>query len=180
MRMPNNRLLTRRARLNSFLHHAEPSHALLIRNSTASHRCAASLSARSQRSPAAIPRSGSRSRNRSSQPSPTSQSRSAMAGALSVEECEMNIRDTGMPPADLTSMVTFIGRVMPCHRIDWRGGCWQGTCRATLAEGDGEALRFNPVPPTAISAQFSWLPLPPAAAVRQRSCRGRMAAKLGS
>ena len=55
---------------------------MLIRNSTASHRRAASLSARSQRSPAAMPRSGSRSRDRSFQPSPTSQSRSAMAGAI--------------------------------------------------------------------------------------------------
>jgi len=24
-----------------------------------------------------------------------------------------------------------IGRVTPCHRIDWHGGCWQGTCRAS-------------------------------------------------
>jgi hypothetical protein len=36
--MPNNRLFSRRARFSSFLHHAEPSHALLIRNNTASHR----------------------------------------------------------------------------------------------------------------------------------------------
>ena len=61
-------------------------HALLRTKSTASQRRAASLRARSQRSPAAKPRSGSRSRNRSFQPSATSQSRSAMACALSVLE----------------------------------------------------------------------------------------------
>ena len=64
----------------------------------ASQRRAASLSARSHRSPAAIPRSGSRSRNSSDHPSATSQSRIAMASALLAEECEMKIRDTGNAP----------------------------------------------------------------------------------
>jgi hypothetical protein len=44
------------------------------------------LSARSQRSPATMPRSGSRSRNKSSQPSPTSQSRHRGDGS-SAQNC---------------------------------------------------------------------------------------------
>ncbi len=47
---------------NPFMHQRELSHAVPIRDNTSSQRRAASFNARSQRSPAAIPRSGSRLR----------------------------------------------------------------------------------------------------------------------
>jgi hypothetical protein len=61
-RRPNSRLFSRCARLNSLMHQSEASHARDTMNRTASQRYAASLRARSQRSPAAIPRVRSTSR----------------------------------------------------------------------------------------------------------------------
>jgi hypothetical protein len=98
IKTPNMRLLRRRARVSSLMHQRDAIHALLMRNSTASQRRAASLRARSHRSPAAIPRSGSRSRKRSFQPSTTSQSRSAIAWALSMLEWLMKMRAKTRPP----------------------------------------------------------------------------------
>src|SRR5215470_14418427 len=92
------RLLSLLARDSSRRHHFDFSQERLTMKMTASQRLAASCRARSQRSPAATPRLGSRSRNRSDQPAATSQSRSAMASALLNEECEMKIRDTGHTP----------------------------------------------------------------------------------
>jgi hypothetical protein len=90
---PNSLLFSRWARLNSFWHQSDASHARDTRNNTASHRNAAWLSDRSQRSPAAMPRSGSVSRKTSSQPCASSQSRSATALSLFLLEWLKNIRD---------------------------------------------------------------------------------------
>src|ERR1700722_9142389 len=90
---PKRRLLSLRARPNSLMHQREPSQLREIRNSTASQRDAASLRARSQRSPATMPRPGSRSRKTSFQPSPASQSRIATASALLSLEWLKNKRD---------------------------------------------------------------------------------------
>ena len=96
---------------NSFRHQLEPSHAFETRNSTASQRSAASLSERSQRAPAAMPRCGSRSRKISSfQPLLASQSRKATASALFSLEWLRKIRDTPRPsrwPATLQSSDSF-------------------------------------------------------------------------
>jgi hypothetical protein len=91
---PNSRLLSRRAWLNSRRHQRESSQARETRNSTAWQREAASFSARSQRSPALMPRSGSRSRKTSSQPSAASQSRIATASVSFALEWLMNRRAT--------------------------------------------------------------------------------------
>ena len=82
----NSFLLSPRASEYSFVHQPEPSQFADTRKMTASQRLAASCNARSQRCPAAIPRSGSRSRKTSFQPSEASQSRSAIASKLSLLE----------------------------------------------------------------------------------------------
>jgi hypothetical protein len=70
------------AAFSSALPQADASHSGLMSARTTSQRCAAFCSAAFQRSPAAMPRSGSRSRKKSSQPFPTSQSRNWMARSL--------------------------------------------------------------------------------------------------
>jgi hypothetical protein len=101
MRMPNKRLLSRRARFSSFLHQPEPSHAVLIRNSTASHRRAASLRARSQRSLLRRPRGQCPGTNH---PSPRRPANHAAQWLAHCRSCEMNIRDTGYAPGGSLTM----------------------------------------------------------------------------
>ena len=51
-------------------------------------------------------------------PAPTSQSRSAMAAALLIDECEMKIRDTqNAPPAENPVYWQFTGSRQSCHRV---------------------------------------------------------------
>jgi hypothetical protein len=79
-------------------HQPDAIHAFDTRNSTDSQRFAASFSARSHRSPAAMPRIGSRSRKISSfQPSRPSQSYKATAWALFWLEWLRKMRDMKLP-----------------------------------------------------------------------------------
>ena len=101
----NSFLLSLLASWYSSTHHFEASQSSDTRNSTASQRVAASSSARAQRWPAAMPRSGSRSRKMSSsplQPSRMSQSRSASAQSSFLLEWLMNSRDKARAPQPVT------------------------------------------------------------------------------
>src|SRR5271163_2909148 len=89
----NSFLLSPRASEYSFVHQPEPSQFADTGKVTASQRLAASCNARSQRCPAAMPRSGSRSRKTSFQPSEASQPHSAIASKLSLLEWLTNMRD---------------------------------------------------------------------------------------
>src|SRR5262245_43788987 len=85
----------------SSLHHFELTQASETRKRTASQRVTASENALAQRSPAAMPRDGSRSRKMSSsplQPFSTSQSRMAIAQSSFLLEWEMNRRDKRRSP----------------------------------------------------------------------------------
>src|SRR5262245_11251868 len=96
----NSFLLSLLANWYSSPHHFEVIQTSDTRNSTASHRVAASSSARAQRWPAAMPRSGSRSRKMSCsplQPSRISHACSASAQSSLRLEWLMNRRDKATP-----------------------------------------------------------------------------------
>ena len=125
------------------------------RNSTASQREAASLSARSHRSPAAMPRSGSTSRKTSSQPSRFNQSRSATASALFSLEWLRKMRDTTTAPKDSA----------PGKRKDAGGDCHDA---ARPAIGHSELIACDGVTSSFSVAQRSRCHSPPGAATVRR------------
>lgn len=106
IRSANSFLLFLLARWYSSRHHVEASHSSETINKTASQRVAASAKACCHLWPAAMPRSGSRSRKMSSgrlQPSVTSQSRKAMAQSSLRLEWLMKTRDNMPPVAECSS-----------------------------------------------------------------------------